>query len=45
MENGTYGKQQLPFVCCKRKTEAASFRLFSVNGKRKFVFWSAKDKR
>jgi hypothetical protein len=29
-----------PFVCCKWKTERASFRLFPANGKRKFVFLS-----
>ncbi len=35
----TNGKQQLPFVCCKRKTEMANFCLFAANenGKRKFV--------
>jgi hypothetical protein len=32
------GKQQLPFVCCKQKSETANFRLFSANGKWKFVF-------
>jgi hypothetical protein len=39
-ENRTNGKQQLLFVCCKRKTETANFRLFAANrnGKRKFVF-------
>ncbi len=31
-----YGKQQLPFVFCKRIT--ANLRLFSANGKWKFVF-------
>jgi hypothetical protein len=42
MENGTNGKQQLPFVCCKEKTESANLRLFAANGsgKRKFVFLS-----
>jgi hypothetical protein len=41
-ENGTNGKRQLPFVCCKRKTETTNFRLFSANGNRKFVFpWAA----
>jgi hypothetical protein len=39
-ENGTHGKRQLPFVCCKRKTETAYFHLFAGNGigKRKFIF-------
>ncbi len=39
-ENRTNGKQQLPFVCCKRKTETANFPLFAAkgNGKWKFVF-------
>jgi hypothetical protein len=35
MENGIHGKWQLPFVCCKQKTEAANFRLFSANRKPK----------
>ncbi len=40
-ENGTDGKRQLPFVCCKRKTETANFCLFAANGngKWKFVFY------
>jgi hypothetical protein len=36
-ENGTYGKRQLPFVFCKRKTETANSRLFVANGKRTVV--------
>jgi hypothetical protein len=35
MENGTNGKWQLLFVCCKWKKETASFRLFAANRKRK----------
>jgi hypothetical protein len=31
MKIGTIGKQQLPFVCCKRKMETANFRLFAAN--------------
>jgi hypothetical protein len=31
-ENGTNGKWQHPFVCCRRKTETANFRLFAANG-------------
>jgi hypothetical protein len=38
MENGINGKQQLPFICCKWKTETANFPLFSANGKQKFAF-------
>ncbi len=40
-ENRTNGKLQLPFVCCKRKTETANFRLYCTangNRKRNFVF-------
>jgi hypothetical protein len=33
-ENGTNGKWELWFVCCKRETETANFRLFDANGKR-----------
>jgi hypothetical protein len=36
IENGTNGKQQLPFICCKRKTATANFRLFAANGKREW---------
>jgi hypothetical protein len=32
-ENGTNRKLQLPFVCCKQKTEMANFCLFSANRK------------
>ncbi len=43
-KNGTNGKRQLSFVCCKRKMEMANFLLFSANGERKFVFsWSVID--
>jgi hypothetical protein len=40
LENGTDGKWQLPFVCCKRKTEAENLPFFDANGNgnRKFVF-------
>ncbi len=40
IENRANGKQRLPFVCCKRETEMANFRLFATNGNgnRKFVF-------
>jgi hypothetical protein len=40
MENGIDGERQLPFVCCKQKTETANFRSFARNGneKQKFVF-------
>jgi hypothetical protein len=39
MENGTNGKRQFPFVCCKRETETANFRLSAANrtGKKKFI--------
>jgi hypothetical protein len=41
-------KRQLPFVCGKRKTEAANFLLFAENGngngKRKFVFLGRQTK-
>ncbi len=39
MENGTKGKQQLSFVCCKNNTETTNFLLFASNGngKRKFL--------
>jgi hypothetical protein len=30
-KNGTNGKQQLLFVCCKWKTEVTNFRLFAAN--------------
>ncbi len=36
-ENETNGKQQLPFVCCKRKTETENEKVcfpWSANGKR-----------
>jgi hypothetical protein len=38
-KNETNRKRRLPFVCCKWKTEMASFRLFAanVNRKQKFV--------
>jgi hypothetical protein len=32
----TTGKRQVPFVCCKRKTE--NFHLFAENGNRKLKF-------
>ncbi len=35
MVNGTSGKRQFLFVCCKRKTEVANLHLFAVNGNRK----------
>jgi hypothetical protein len=35
-ENRTNGKQQLPFICCKRKTATANFRLSVANGKRQW---------
>jgi hypothetical protein len=40
MENGNNGKQQLLFVCRKRKTETSNFHLFAANKnrKQKFVF-------
>ncbi len=38
MVNGTNGKWQLLFVCCKRKTETANFHLFAENEKQKFVY-------
>ncbi len=43
-ENGTNGKQKLPFVCCKWKKHTKNFRLFATNrnGKWKFVFLSRK---
>ncbi len=45
IENGTNGKQQHLFVCCKRKTEMAKFQLFSANRKTEVCFpWSANDK-
>ncbi len=34
MENRTSGKQQLPFLLCKRKTERANFLLFCCKQKR-----------
>ncbi len=39
-KNGTNGQWQVPFVCCKQKTETLNFRLFYVNvkWKLKFVF-------
>ncbi len=39
-ENGTNGKWQLSFVCCKRKTDMANLRasfLQTENRKRKFI--------
>jgi hypothetical protein len=38
-ENGTDGKWQLLFLCCKPYIETANVRLFAANGngKRKFV--------
>ncbi len=41
-ENWTMRKWQLPFVCCKPKTEMADFHLFPANGsgKRKLIFLS-----
>jgi hypothetical protein len=45
---GTNGNRQLPFVCCKRKTEKANFLWFSANGKQKAEVcfpWSANDER
>jgi hypothetical protein len=51
-ENGTNGKWQSPFVCCKWKTETANFRLFAANGLKMeacltevCLRWSANDKR
>ncbi len=43
-ENGTKGKQKLPFVCCKWKNQTENFHLFATNrnGKWKFVFLSRK---
>jgi hypothetical protein len=32
VENGTNGKRQIPFICCKQKTETANFRLLAANG-------------
>jgi hypothetical protein len=41
-EKSTNGKQKLPFVFCKQKTETTNFRLFAANGngkhQRTFVF-------
>jgi hypothetical protein len=39
-ENGTNGKWQLLFVCCRRKTEMANTRLIAANGKGKWKFVS-----
>ncbi len=42
----TNGKRQHPFVCCKRKKEAANFRLSAEKRKTEVCFpWSANDKR
>jgi hypothetical protein len=30
-ENGTNGKRQLQFVCCKQKMEMANFYLYATN--------------
>ncbi len=44
MENGTNGKWQLPFVCCKQKTEITNFNIFPANGngKQKLVYLGGK---
>jgi hypothetical protein len=42
-ENGTDGKRQLPFVCCKLKRKWHTF-FVSANGKRKFVFLGPQTK-
>jgi hypothetical protein len=39
-KNGTNGKWQLLFVCCRPKTEMANTRLFAANGKGKWKFVS-----
>jgi hypothetical protein len=31
-ENGSNGKQQLPFYLCLQNAETANFRLFAANG-------------
>jgi hypothetical protein len=44
MEYGTKGKQQLPFVFSKQKTDQQTFVAADGNGKRMFVFlrWQTK---
>jgi hypothetical protein len=37
-ENGTNGKQQLPFVFCKRKAGISNFSLFAAIRNRKLIF-------
>ncbi len=37
-KNGSNGKQPLPFVFCKWKTEIANFRIFAANGNGKWMF-------
>ncbi len=43
--NGTNGKWQLLFVCCKLKTETANFRLFAANWNRNVSLFSLVNKR
>ncbi len=38
MKNGTNGKQQLPFVCCRRKTEVSFPWYATINGKQRLLF-------
>ncbi len=43
-ENETNRKWQLPFVCCKQKTEITNFNMYPAkeNGKQKLVFLGGK---
>ncbi len=45
MENRTNRKQQLPFVCCKWKTEMANFLVFAADRNGSLFSWSANNKR